>query len=203
MTGLALGSQRRGIMRRHGAKASDRRNRVRGIGFGPVPWPFPGLLAEHARRPRRNAGGRYAEPARRPRRNAGGHCEVLHDLPQRAVEDRRPGARSGGRRAPRRSVRDLGEGPASVARWNDAASGRRSSAAGVLHARGRLPGARARSQRRGAAESRLAAAGPPPDADRIRQRDPRSARAAGSSQGARLRHAAAGRQREQRLRQPG
>ena len=169
-----------------------------GLGVGLFQGPSQGFSQnppDPHRPPRRNAGGRY--------RNTGGRYQVLHHLPQRAREDRRPGAGPGGRRASRRSVRDLGEGPAPVARGNDAASGRRSPAAGVLHARGRLPGARARSQRRGAAESRLTAAGPPPDPDRIRERDPRSARAAGSSQGARLRHAAAGRQREQRLRQPG
>ena len=75
-------------------------------------------------RPRFDAGCCYRKLKRRPRRNAGGSCEVLHDLSQRAIEDRRPRARSDGRRASRRSVRDLGEGPAPVARWNDAASGR-------------------------------------------------------------------------------
>ena len=185
------------------ARASDRRYRVGGIGFGPVPWAIPRASRRTRQTPAPQRRLRRDNRADASRRNAGGHCEVLHHLPQRAIEDRRPRARSGGRRASRRSVRDLGEGPAPVARWNDAASGRSSPAAGVLHARGRLPGARARSQRRGAAQSWLTAAGPPPDPDRIRQRDPRSARAAGSAQGVRLRHAAAGRQREQRLRQPG
>ena len=185
-----------------------RRRLIAGIAFAGLGW---GLFMAHSQGFSQNTPSARAETpaaitdehARRPRRNAGGHREVLHDLSQRTIEDRRPRARSDGRRASRRSVRDMGEGPASVARWNDAASGRRSSAAGVLRARGRLPGARARGQRRGASQSWLTAAGSPPDADRIRQRDSRSARAAGSAQGARLRHAAAGRQREQRLRQSG
>ncbi len=188
-----------------GAQASDCRHRINRNRCRPVPRPCSGFLAgSHRRcrpgltsqRPHRTAG------ARRPRRNAGRHHPLLHHLPQRAVADRRPDARPGRGGASGRAVRDVGEGAPAAARRHDAATRGGSSAAGVLHPRLRLPGARAGKERGGATEPRLAAAGSPADADRIRECDPRSAGAAGFAARARLRHAAAGRQREQRVRQP-
>ena len=193
----------RAIMRRHGAKASDRRHRVRGIGFGPVHGPSQGFSQNPP-------DARAETPAAVPQNSPDARVETQAAIAKYCTTCHNERLRTAG----------LALDPTGVARPGDQSETwekvLRQLRAGTMPPPGAarppqafytraagLPGARARGQRRGAPESRLTAAGAPPDTDRVRQRDPRSARAAGSAQGARLHHAAAGRQREQRLRQSG
>ena len=190
-------------MRRHGAKASPRRHRVRGIGLGSARRPFPGFLADHASRSRRDAGCHDREPpdARAETQAAiAKYCTTCHSerlktagLVLDPTGVARPGDQSETWEKVLRQLRAGTMPPPGAARPPQAFYTR---AAGYLSRE--LEASAASRPNPGST-----AAGSPPDADRIRQRDSRSARAAGSAQGVRLRHAAAGRQREQRLRQSG